>query len=321
LEQTSSTFRIPTGISSASDRPGRCTRSRALSNSFLLVNPRSGDERPTAEELVAEAKGLGIETRVLGGGDDAAGIACEAAERGIEALGMAGGDGSHGAVAAVALEHDLPFVPVPFGTRNHFARDVGFDGDDPVGSLAAFAGAESRVDAGTVSGRVFLNNVSLGVYASFVHDPTRKTRNRVMAFARMAPAALGRSRRPLAFSLEVEGRRENHLALIALVANNEYRMTSLADLGERTRLDEGLLHLYVIEAVGRRVLLALLGKAVAGSLETANGWAEWVAPRLRVEPPRPRVHAAIDGEPVVLESPLEFEIRPRGLRVRVPPGD
>lgn len=302
-----------------SARPGRCTRSRALSNPLLLVNPRSGDERPTAEELVAEAESRGIDTHVLGEGDEAGELAREAAKRGAEALGMAGGDGSHGAVAAVALERDLPFVPVPFGTRNHFARDVGFDGDDPVGSLAAFDGAERRVDVGTVSGRVFLNNVSLGLYASFVHDPARKTRNRFMAFARMVPAALGRSREPLALSLEVDGRRENHLALIALVANNEYRMTSLAELGERTRLDEGLLHLYVIEAVGRRPLLALLGRAAVGSLERAHGWVATAASRLRVEPPRSRVHAAIDGEPVVLESPLEFEIRPRAMRVRVPP--
>jgi diacylglycerol kinase family enzyme len=284
-----------------------------------LVNPRSGDERPTAEELVAEAESRGIETRVLGEQDDAGELVRGAAKGGAEALGMAGGDGSHGAVAAVAVEHDLPFVPLPFGTRNHFARDVGFDGDDPVGSLAAFHGTERRIDVGSVSGRVFLNNVSLGLYASFVHDPGRKTRNRLIAFARMAPAALGRARKPLAFSLEVDGRRENHLALIALVANNEYRMTSLAELGDRPRLDEGLLHLYVIEAVGRGVLLGLLGRAVAGTLEQAHGWEATAASRLRVEPPRPRVHAAIDGEPVVLESPLEFEIRPRALRVLVPP--
>jgi diacylglycerol kinase family enzyme len=258
---------------------------------------------------------------VLGAEEGVERLAREAADRGASVLGMAGGDGSHGAVAAVALVRDLPFVPVPFGTRNHFARDVGFDGDDPAGSLAAFDGPERRVDVGTVGGRVFLNNVSLGVYASFVHDPARKTRNRLMAFARMAPAALGRSRRPLALSLEIDGRRDKHLALIALVANNEYRMTSLAELGERTRLDEGLLHLYVIEAVGRRVLLALLGRAVAGSLERAHGWTATAAPRLSVETPRPRIHAAIDGEPVILESPLEFEIRPRALRVLVPPGD
>jgi diacylglycerol kinase family enzyme len=231
---------------------------------------------------------------------------------------MAGGDGSLGPVAEVALERDLPFVAVPFGTRNHFARDLGLDRDDPLAALRAFGGHEQRVDAALVNGRVFLNNVSLGVYASFVHDPARKTRNRLQAFLRMAPAALGRSRRPLALSFAVDGRREERLALVALVANNDYTMTSMAELGERTRLDEGLLHAYVIEAVDRRILVAMLALAVAGKAEEAEGWVEWASGGFRVEARRPRVHAALDGEPVVLEPPLDFEIRPRALRVLVP---
>jgi diacylglycerol kinase family enzyme len=38
-----------------------------------------------------------------------------------------------------------------------------------------------------------------------------------------------------------------------------------------------------------------------------------------VESFRSRIHAAIDGEPVVLETPLAFEVKPRALRVLVPP--
>jgi diacylglycerol kinase family enzyme len=231
---------------------------------------------------------------------------------------MAGGDGSLAAVAAVALERELPFVAIPFGTRNHFARDLGIDRDDPVGALGAFHGEERRVDVGTIGERLFLNNVSLGIYASFVHDPERKTRNRLFAFARMAPAALGRSRRPLALSFDVDGNREERLALVALVANNDYRMTSMADLGERSRLDEGLLHAYVIEAVGRGALVALLGRAVAGKIEEAEGWNEWASAGFSVDVGRRRVHAAVDGEPVVLEPPLDFAVRPRELRVLVP---
>lgn len=256
---------------------------------------------------------------MLGQDEDAAELAGAAVDRGAETIGVAGGDGSLGAVAAVALERDVPFVPVPFGTRNHFARDVGFDGDDPIGSLAAFRGPERRVDAGAVGDRIFLNNVSLGLYASFVHDPARKTRNRLLAFARMVPAALGRSRRPLGLTLEVNGRREEHFALIALVANNTYEMTSPAELGQRPRLDEGQLHAYMIGAVGRRALLALLAKAAVGNVQEAHGWVEHAAPRLRFEAAHPRLHAAVDGEPVVLEPPLTFEIKARALRVRTPP--
>jgi diacylglycerol kinase family enzyme len=255
---------------------------------------------------------------VLGEDDDAHELATEAAERGAETLGMAGGDGSLSAVAAVALEQDLPFVPVPFGTRNHFARDVGFDRDDPLAALAAFEGRERSVDVGFVGDQLFLNNVSLGLYAAFVHDPERKTRNRLVAFLRMIPAALGRSRRPLSLSFEVEGRSEHHNALIVLVGNNDYRIESMSELGERQTLDEGLLHAYVVEAASRTTLVGLLLKAAIGKADDAEALAEWSAARFAVESGHPRIHAAVDGEPVVLNPPLEFEIRPRALRVRVP---
>lgn len=282
------------------------------------MNPRSGDESPTAADLIEEATARGIEAQELREGQDAGALAAEAADRGARALGMAGGDGSLAAVAEVAAERELPFVCVPFGTRNHFARDVGLDRDDPVTALAAFDGREERVDVGEVNGRLFVNNVSLGVYASFVHDPERKTRNRLVAFLRMAPATLGRARRPLSLAFDVEGERTEREALVVLVANNDYRMTSMADLGARSRLDEGRLHAYVIEAPDRKALLAVLAKAMLGKVEDADGWVEWAASEFRVEFGHPRVHAAVDGEPVVLEPPLEFAIRPRGLRVLLP---
>jgi diacylglycerol kinase family enzyme len=271
------------------------------------------------EELAEEGRRLAVDVHILGEDDDATEVARRAAESGAESLGMAGGDGSLAAVAAVALERDLPFVCIPFGTRNHFARDLSIDRDDPVGTLAAFQGRERRIDVGAVGDRLFLNNVSLGLYASFVHDPARKTRNRLMAFLRMAPAALGRGRSPLDVSFEFEGRRERRAALVVLVANNDYRIESMADLGERARLDEGLLHAYVIEAVSRRALVALLARAAVRNVGEAEGLVEWTAGRFSVESSRPRIHAAIDGEPVVLETPLAFEVKPRALRVLVPP--
>src|SRR6476469_1731585 len=85
---------------------------------FLLVNPSSGDDSPTAEELCERAERLGIRTHVLEERDDPAALAREAE---ADALGVAGGDGSLGVVAAAAMDRDLPFVCVPFGTRNHFA--------------------------------------------------------------------------------------------------------------------------------------------------------------------------------------------------------
>jgi diacylglycerol kinase family enzyme len=254
-------------------------------NALLIVNPRSGRRYPSAEELAAEARRLGIAVHALSEGEDP-GAAARAAP--ADALGMAGGDGSLAAVAEVALERDVPFVCVPFGTRNHFARDLGLDRGDPIAALRAFGGEERRIDVGRADERLFLNNVSLGVYARLVHRRERH-RGRREAFARIrAWTTLLTHREPLGITVDGEPVETS----IVLVANNAYAL-DLPSIGARERLDEGRLHMYVPgdERLGERFVI----DAAAGRLE-----------------------AAVDGEPCVLRTPIEFRIEPRALRVLVP---
>jgi diacylglycerol kinase family enzyme len=261
---------------------------------LLLVNPRSGRGRPSADELAAAARRIGITVQVLQAGDDPAAVA---AQDGYEALGMAGGDGSLAAVAAVAVERGVPFVCVPFGTRNHFARDVGLDREDPVAALDAFAdGEERRIDVGRVGDRLFLNNVSLGLYALLVHRRERHRRRRE-TFARF---------RALLLTVRDHGRTQQFVvdgrplaARLLLVANNPYSL-DLLSVGERERLDDGRLHLYVPHGL-RRVT-----------------WEERSCTELTVDSPRHVVAAAVDGEPEQLDTPLDFRIEPRALRLLVP---
>jgi diacylglycerol kinase family enzyme len=255
---------------------------------FLLVNPRAGDNRPTARELVEAARSRGIEAHVLREGEDPAEITRSAA---AGAIGVAGGDGSLAAVATVAIERDRPFVCIPFGTRNHFARDLGLDREDPIGALDAFWGRERRIDVGRAGGRLFLNNVSLGLYARVVHR-REKHRRRRAALARLRTWLIVLTHRePL--GITIDGR-PNDTRLV-LVANNRYDL-ELPTLGARERLDEGVLYLYV------------LGGRVAGER----------GERFVVDAEAGRLEAAVDGEPDVLETPIEFRVEPGALRVLVP---
>ena len=122
---------------------------------------------------------------------------------GADALGMAGGDGSQAAVAAVAAEHDLPYVCVPAGTRNHFAFDLGIDRDDVVGALDAFVdGDERRIDLGRVNGRTFVNNVAMGVYGAVVQSPAYRE-HKVRTVIGMLPELVGPRAEP--FDLRFTG--------------------------------------------------------------------------------------------------------------------
>jgi diacylglycerol kinase family enzyme len=242
---------------------------------------------------VDAARKLGIEPHLLEAGEDP-GEAARAS--GAEILGMAGGDGSLAPVAQVALESDAAFVCVPFGTRNHFARDLGLDRNDPLAALRAFTGGtERRVDVGRVSDRIFLNNVSFGVYAGLVHEREHH-RRRGEALAR-ARALVQVARHRHGLHARVNG--EEVRARVLLIGNNRYDV-DLFTLGVRERLDEGVLQLW----------------AAPGWLPTS--WEEQVGASFRIEMPCGPVQAAIDGEPVELDSPLELESVPQALRVLVP---
>ena len=261
---------------------------------FLLINARSGKARPSAEELRDEALDRGIAAHLFRPGDDATALA-RAAE--ADALGIAGGDGSLAAIAAVALERDLPFVCVPFGTRNHFARDLGLDRADPIPALDAFNGTERRIDVGRVNEHVFLNNVSVGMYARLVHQRERHRRRReALARLRAIVIALGQ-RSPR--GMTVDGDPVAYRVL--LVANNRYEL-DLLSLGERARLDEGCLYLYIGTGIVR------------------SRWTERAARELRLNATGGFVRVAVDGEPMRLETPLEFRVEPQALRVLLPPG-
>lgn len=227
-------------------------------------------------------------------GDDAAALARGAR---AESVGIAGGDGSLAPVAQVALERDLPFVCVPYGTRNHFARDVGLDRDDPLAALAAFDGTERCIDVGRANGQLFLNNVALGLYAELVHRREHH-RSRRDALARARALFLLVRQRGKQQDLSLDGGRL--AASVVLVANNAYEL-DLFNVGERARLDEGRLHLYV--AHGWRPQTWEERSGTEFTLESAT-----------------TLQAAMDGEAVELDPPLRFWIEPKALRVLLPPG-
>jgi hypothetical protein len=244
---------------------------------LLLINPRAGRAGgPRADELRDGALARGIEARILSEGEDPAEHASTAD---ADVLGAAGGDGSVASVAGVAVERGLPFVCIPYGTRNHFARDLGLDRNDAIGVLAGFSGEERPVDVGRIGSRRFLNNVSLGIYASLVHRREHhRRRGQVLAGARAIWLGL-RRRRGVWATLDDDPVRSRTV----LVANNAYQL-DLFSIGERDRLDEGRLYLYTAR----------------GWLP--NAWEERSGERFTIDAPGSSLRTAVDGEPAVLET-------------------
>ena len=267
----------------------------------LFVNPKSGGGKAARAGLAERARELGIDVIVLRPDDDLAALVDDAVARGADALGAAGGDGSLAVVAAAALAHDLPFVCVPAGTRNHFALDVGVDRGDLVGSLDAFTdGVERRIDVAEVNGRLFLNNVSLGIYGDAVRQPAYRDA-KARTLLETAAQVLGPSAAAADLQVMDDRGRLHRSPAVVLVSNNPYAFDPPRQPGTRPALDSGQLGVLVLDPPRR-------GQSPGHT---------WTATQLELTAPAP-VHAGIDGEAVDLTPPLRFAIRPRALRVRLP---
>ncbi|HSD25083.1 MAG TPA: diacylglycerol kinase family protein [Solirubrobacterales bacterium] len=272
----------------------------------LFYNPKSGGGKAERFSLDAEARSRGIEPIELTQGTDLRELVRGAVARGADGLAMAGGDGSQAIVAEIASEQGLPYACIPAGTRNHFALDLGVDRDDVVGALDAFVdGGEHRVDLGEVNGRVFVNNVSLGLYADAVQRPGyREAKLRTLLDT--VPELLGPEGSGLDLSWRGPGGHEHRSGAAVLVSNNRYRLGKAVGSGTRPRIDDGLLGITVASAPTGRGQGRLLQRP----------WREWSAREFEVDAEHP-VAAGIDGEAVTLEPPLRFRIRPGVLCVRI----
>jgi len=291
-------------------------RTGAAERAVLLMNPRSGGGKVEKFDLVGECRARGVEPIVLSPDDDWVQKTLDAVAAGATVLGAAGGDGTQALVATIAAEHDLPFVCIPAGTRNHFALDLGVDRDDVVGSLDAFVdGVEQRVDLGVVAGRVFVNNVSLGVYGEIVQSDEYRDA-KVKTSLDKLPDLLGPDGDAPELRLTGPDGEPRATRQLVLVSNNPYELRRLGGFGTRERMDTGRLGITTlcVETTAEAAQMTALG--LAGQLDRFSGYDEWTASELVVEADQP-VAAGIDGEFVRLEPPVRFSMRPGVLRVRL----
>jgi diacylglycerol kinase family enzyme len=282
------------------------------------MNPRSGGGKAERFHLEAEARRRGITPVVLHPGDDLRALAERAVEDGADVLGMAGGDGSQALVADVARTHDVALVVVPAGTRNHFALDLGLDRADVLGALDAFDSAlERRIDLALIGDRVFVNNASLGVYATVVQSEGYRDAKLATA-AQLAPDLLGPDghRADLRFC-GPDGESATP-ADVVLVSNGAYRLAGLNGVGTRARLDAGVLGVVTVTVERAIDLPELMAAQATGRLHGFHGYREWTTAEFVVDSDQSLVEVGVDGEALRLEPPLRFRVVAGGLRVRVP---
>ena len=279
---------------------------------YLIMNPKSGGGKVEKFDLKRKAEERGAEVFLIDGSEpvDVAKVAREAVAQGADLLGVAGGDGTQALVAGIAAEHGIPFVVISAGTRNHFALDLGLDREDPSACLGALSdGVELRVDLGVINGQTFVNNASFGAYAEVVETPAYRG-DKLKTTLNTLPDLL-QGHRGARLSARADGTQiEAPQAL--LVANNPYGTGDLAGLGRRTRLDRGLLGVVGVKVDSARQAAGLLRGRQAAGLKVLT------AGQIEITADEQQIPVGVDGESILMSTPVTCTISAGALRVWVP---
>lgn len=290
-----------------------------FSHPALIINPKSGDGRAMKAHIDRLATKMGVNVLLTTPDENVEVTAERAASQGADVLGISGGDGSIGAVAKVAMEHHLPMVVLPGGTRCHFARDLGLEPKRIVDSLSAFQGVERRIDAADINGRVLLNNVSFGLYADIVDHPDYRGHKLRVSLDTMRDLASGK--KPL-YDLQFKHDEQSFAqAAQVLVGVNRYVMVDLFELGHRERMDEGVLQVTVIAKLNDRIIKQLLETVGVDKLRkraASDLFYQWTTPTFSMRNNLGHIVAGVDGEREEYQTPATITILPKALSIYVP---
>ena len=279
---------------------------------YLIMNPKSGGGKVEKFDLKRKAEALGAEVFLFGasGPVDVAEVARQAVAGGADLLGVAGGDGTQALVAGIAAEHGLPFLVISAGTRNHFALDLGLDREDPSACLSALRdGVELRVDLGVINGQTFVNNASFGAYAEIVETPAYRDDKRNTTLNTLPDLLQGH--RGAHLRVEADGTQIDAPQAL-LVSNNPYGTGDLAGLGRRARLDRGILGVVGITVSNAAQAAGLLRGRHAAGLKVLT------SKQIEITADAPKIPVGVDGESILMSTPVTCTVSPGALRVWVP---
>jgi diacylglycerol kinase family enzyme len=165
---------------------------------------------------------------------------------------------------------------------------------------------EQRIDLGVIGGRTFVNNASFGAYAEVVRSPAYRDDKRGTTLQTLPDLLTGHRGATLSAkvgAITITGPQA------VLVSNNAYDTSDIAGLGRRARLDTGTLGMVAVTVGSAMRAAALLG---------GRGVTILTADEVVVDADVPQIPVGIDGETIMMPTPVRCAIQPRALRVRVP---
>jgi diacylglycerol kinase family enzyme/membrane-associated phospholipid phosphatase len=257
----------------------------------LVVNPASGSG--TGARVLDEVREALPKAEIveLGEDDDPEQKLRDAAQR-AEVLAIASGDGTVSTAAAVAVDAGLPLAVFPAGTFNHFAKDIGCATvADTVAAIRE--GSVAKVDLVCLNeSHMVINTASIGAYPFFVQT-REKLEHRTGKFVAGIYAMIHTLRKDQPVRITYDNKTLQ--TSLFFLGNSVYLPAGFAP-SRRTRMDDGLIDVRILETGRRFSRLRILAALAFGRLERSPLYHEMQVPEFSFTSVDGPILVARDGE-------------------------
>lgn len=276
----------------------------------LVINPASGSgsgARVVDEVREALPKAEIVE---VGEDDDVVEKLRTAAGR-AEVLAVGGGDGTVSCAAGVAVDQGVPLAVFPGGTFNHFAKDIGCD--TVAKTVAAIQeGSAAYVDVVALNDTdTVINTASIGAYPTFVRI-REKLEHKIGKPLAGAYAMFHTMRRDKPVRISYDN--VTLQTSMFFLGNSVYLPSGFAP-SRRTRMDDGLIDVRILETGRPLSSLRILVSLVLGRLERSPLYHELQVPEFSFTALDGPTAVAHDGELGIECRDATFTARYRALPV------
>ncbi|WP_354001990.1 diacylglycerol/lipid kinase family protein [Stagnihabitans tardus] len=289
----------------------------------VIANARSGASARVSETLHRAMTVFGARAELRTFTGDPAPVAEQAIRDGFPIIVAAGGDGTVAGVAHALAGTPAVMGVLPMGTFNYFARGLHTPADATEAANAILEGEPHDIAVGSVNGKVFLNNVALGLYPEILDEREaaykRWGRSRILAHWSTLRTLL-RLRRPMRLRIVADGEAQMRRTPMIFIARSAYQLDQFGVVGAQAISDDRFA-VYIARQTTRMGLLKLAWRLMRPGKVDLTDCLELLTPERLVidQPKRKRIRIAYDGEREKMILPLTFRIDHHVLSVILPP--
>ncbi len=242
-------------------------------------------------------------------------IAQAAVGRGADIIVASGGDGTVNEVACALVNTGIPMGILPAGSGNGLARCLGISMSYALALRTIIRGNTKLMDVATVNDMLYTSIAGIGFDAHVAQKFADSSIRGMISYMQIVLNEFS-AYKPVTYNLTIDGMSIEKQALMVIFANsNQFGFNTR--IAPEAKVDDGLLDICVIKKMPVSQLLNVSYNLLMGT-PGKTAYAEYYKGKnIAIENiTNPLMN--IDGEPKIVESPINIRIKPLSLCVIVP---